>query len=96
MNSYEDQACEWLLGGGGIIIDDIETGLDRSSHLFTALVSNPTVRLGLNCPKTLLAFLGILESPGSANVWLQDADTAPVLSAIFKIYHSEKHASTDL
>jgi Kip1 ubiquitination-promoting complex protein 2 len=92
----KDHACEWLLSGGGVVIDDVDTGLDQNSHLFNALVTNPTIRLGLNCPKTLLAFLGILESPASANMWLQDSDTAPVLSAIFKIYHSEKHAAPDL
>ncbi|CAG7730808.1 unnamed protein product, partial [Allacma fusca] len=92
----KDHACEWLLSGGGVVIDDVDTGLDQNSHLFNALVTNPTIRLGLNCPKTLLAFLGILESPASANMWLQDSDTAPVLSAIFKIYHSEKHAAPEL
>lgn len=98
----KDAACEWLISGKGrkgtavdLVqnnVDDV-TGLDQSSHLFMALVNAPVVRLGLNSPKTLLAFLNILESPQSANTWLNDQDTAPVLSAIFKIYHAEKHAA---
>lgn len=90
----KDAAAEWLAAGkadSAIDQDDVE-GLDRTSHLFTALVNAPTIRLGLNSPKTLLAFLNILESPASANTWLGDVDTAPVLSSIFKIYHAEKHA----
>jgi len=91
----KDAACEWLLAGKTAPPQDVETGLDQNSHLFNALVTSPTIRLGLNSPKTLLAFLGILESPSSANMWLTDQDTAPVLTAIFKIYHAEKHAAAD-
>ncbi|CAL8134222.1 unnamed protein product [Orchesella dallaii] len=88
----KDAACEWILAGKKNTNDE-EEGLDQNGHLFAALVSAPTIRLGLNSPKTLLAFLNILESPNNANTWLNDTDTAPVLSAIFKIYHAEKHAA---
>jgi len=94
----KDAAREWVNAGKGKLpmeADDTN-GLDHNSHLFTALVSAPTVRLGLNNPKTLLAFMNILESPASANMWLNDTDTSPVLSAIFKIYHAEKHAAPDV
>lgn len=90
----KDAAVE-LLTAGKVNTDDLEAGLDQNSHLFSALVSAPTIRLGLSNPKTLLAFLNILESPAAANVWLNDTDTSPVLSAIFKTYHSEKHAAPD-
>jgi Kip1 ubiquitination-promoting complex protein 2 len=40
----------------------------------------------------LTAFLSMLESPSSANKWINDPDASPVLSQIFKTYHAEKHA----
>jgi len=72
--------------------EDYEAGLDPTGHLFNSLVSAPSIRLGLSHPKTLVAFLNILESPSTASLWLNDVDTAPVLTNIFKIYHAEKHA----
>jgi len=72
--------------------EDYEAVLDPKGHLFNSLVSAPAIRLGLSNPKTLVAFLNILESPSTANLWLNDVDTAPVLTSIFKIYHAEKHA----
>jgi Kip1 ubiquitination-promoting complex protein 2 len=38
------------------------------------------------------AFLSMLESPSSVNMWINDPDASPVLSQIFKTYHAEKHA----
>jgi hypothetical protein len=40
----------------------------------------------------VIAFLSMLESPRSANMWFNDPDAAPVLSQIFKTYHAERHA----
>lgn len=37
------------------------------------------------------AFLSMVESPRSANMWFNDPDAAPVLSQIFKTYHAERH-----
>ena len=34
----------------------------------------------------------MLETPSSANMWINDPDASPVLSQIFKTYHAEKHA----
>lgn len=93
----KDPAAE-LLATGKKLPDgqnESETGLDPQSHLFQSLTSTPTVRLGLSNPKCLLAFLNILESPSSANIWLNDLETAPVLSTIFKVYHAEKHAAPE-
>jgi len=91
----KDAACEFILSGKSVSEDqEDDKGLDQNTPLFKALASNPTVRLGLNNPKMLYAFLNILESPPSANIWLNDSDTAPVLSAIFKIYHAEKNAAS--
>jgi hypothetical protein len=41
----------------------------------------------------VIAFLSMLESPWSANMWYNDPDAAPVLSQILKTYHAERHAS---
>lgn len=90
-----DSAIDLLTVGKSETVDDGFSGLDRSSHLFIALSSAPMIRLGMSNPKTLLAFLNILESPTAANVWLSDLETAPVLSTIFKIYHAEKHAAPE-
>ena len=88
-------ATVWLSGKERIVPDDSANGLDTNSRLFAALVANPTIRLGLSNPKTLLAFLGIVESPTSANLWITAPDTAPVLSSILKLYHAEKHMAPE-
>jgi len=86
-------ASNWLLSEERVILEDIASGLDPSSRLLNSLVTNPVVRLGFKNPKILQAFLGIVESSSSATLWLSDPDTAPVLSTIFKLYHSDKHMS---
>jgi Kip1 ubiquitination-promoting complex protein 2 len=88
-------AASWLAGKDRVVPDDSAAGLEPNSRLLTALVANPTIRLGLSNPKTLLAFLGIVETPTSANLWLTDPDTSPVLSSIFKLYHAERHMSPE-
>jgi len=84
-------ASHWLLSDDREIAEDRVRGLDPESRLLNSIVTNPIIRLGINNPKTLQAFLGIIESSGSATLWLSDPDTAPVLSAIFKLYHADKH-----
>lgn len=48
----------------------------------------------LGITKNLLfpAYLSMLESPMSANIWINDTEASPVLSQIFKTYHAEKQA----
>lgn len=87
----QTSACEWLLGERRESLQDLDTGLDPEGPIFKALLANPQIQLGLNNPRMLLAFLSILENPQSANMWLHDADAAPVLNQIFKTYHTEKH-----
>uniref|UniRef100_T1IS82 UBA domain-containing protein n=1 Tax=Strigamia maritima TaxID=126957 RepID=T1IS82_STRMM len=91
-NNNQDVACEWLLGDRHATVQDLETGLDPNGPIYKAILSNPVVQLGLNNPKTFLAFLHMLENPNTANHWLNDPDTAPLLSQIFRIYHAEKHS----
>lgn len=87
-------ACEWLCGVRRPSLVDLDTGLDPEGPIYKALMTNPTIQLGLQNPKLLLAFLSILENPQSASLWLGDSETAPVLSEIFKTYHAEKHILT--
>lgn len=88
----QDAACEWLLGEKLSSAEDLDKGLDCDGPIYKAIMANPVVQLGLGNPKTLLAFLHMLENANSATHWLNDPDTAPLLSQIFKIYHAEKHS----
>jgi len=86
-----------IITSGELDTPDIdETGLDESSHLYTALVTSSTIRLGMMNPKIMLAFLNILDgsSPTATSLWLNDSETSPVISTIFKIYHAEKHVTS--
>lgn len=63
-----------------------------SSDHFTCVLSGHEVSYA-NMHDHVVAFLSMLENPGSANMWFSDADAAPVLSQIFKTYHAERHTS---
>lgn len=91
-SNSQEAACEWLLGDRRPKPVDLQVGLDTSSAIYRSIVGNPVVQLGLCSPKTLLALLQMLENPGCASRWLNDSDTAPILSQIFRIYHAEKHS----
>lgn len=91
-SNSQEAACEWLLGDRRPKPVDLQLGLDTSSSIYRSIVNNPVVQLGLCSPKTLLALLQMLENPGCASRWLNDSDTAPILSQIFRIYHAEKHS----
>lgn len=91
-SNSQEAACEWLLGDRRPKPVDLQLGLDTSSSIYGSIVNNPVVQLGLCSPKTLLALLQMLENPGCASRWLNDSDTAPILSQIFRIYHAEKHS----
>uniref|UniRef100_A0A1B6KU45 UBA domain-containing protein n=3 Tax=Graphocephala atropunctata TaxID=36148 RepID=A0A1B6KU45_9HEMI len=84
-------ACEWLCGERDPRVTQPDAGLDPEGTLYKALMNNPAIQLGLHNPKIMLAFLSILENSSTANLWLNDVDTAPVLGQVFKTYHSEKH-----
>ncbi|XP_013418623.1 ubiquitin-associated domain-containing protein 1 [Lingula anatina] len=88
----QDAACEWLLGDRRPQAEDLEVGLNPESSVYKAIMANPVVQLGLNNPRSILAFLNMLENPASTNHWLNDADTGPMLIQITRIYHAEKHS----
>ncbi|KAK7462645.1 hypothetical protein BaRGS_00038296, partial [Batillaria attramentaria] len=82
----QDAACDWLLGDRKERAAVVEEGLDPSSAVYQAIMENPTVQLGLNNPRSLLAFLQMLENPLAANQWLNDPETGPILMQVSRIY----------
>ncbi|KAK2153379.1 hypothetical protein LSH36_299g03002 [Paralvinella palmiformis] len=91
--NHQEEACEWLLNGGYSKDPDpdLKDGLDPESPVYKAILSNPVVQLGISNPKSILAFLTILENPNSTQQWLSDPDTGPMLIQISRIYHAERH-----
>lgn len=82
----QDSACDWLLGDRRERAAVVEEGLDPTSAVYQAIMDNPTVQLGLNNPRCLLAFLQMLENPLAANQWLNDPETGPILMQVSRIY----------
>lgn len=90
----QNAACEWLLGDRKTRPQDVEPeGLDPSSQMYKALVTNPNVQLGLNNPRCLLAMIQLLESPLTLHQWLSDPETGPFIVHITRIYHSWKYSN---
>ncbi|XP_076308458.1 kip1 ubiquitination-promoting complex subunit 2 isoform X2 [Tachypleus tridentatus] len=88
----EEKACEWLLGDRRYEASaELTVGLNPGSSIYNAIVNDPIVMLGLGTPKTFVALLHMLDSPDTSGRWLSDSSTAPILSQIFKIYHTHKH-----
>ncbi|XP_070523176.1 ubiquitin-associated domain-containing protein 1 isoform X3 [Cardiocondyla obscurior] len=85
-------ACEWLLGERRRSLQDLDEGLESDSLIYKAIMDNPHIQLSLTKPKMLLAYLSMIETPASANVWINDPEISPVLSQISRTYHTEKHA----
>ncbi|XP_070166966.1 ubiquitin-associated domain-containing protein 1 isoform X2 [Polyergus mexicanus] len=85
-------ACEWLLGERRHSLQDLDEGLEFDGPIYKAIMSNSHIQLSLTNPKMLLAYLSMIETPASTNVWINDPEVSPVLSQISKTYHAEKHA----
>ena len=88
----EVAACEWLLSDRRPNNDDLKHGLKKDSPIYKAITNDATIQLGLMKSRIFFAFLQLLEEPNCMGRWLNDSETSPVLSQIFRIYHSEKHA----
>lgn len=84
-------ACEWLLGERRPSLQDLDEGIDTDGQIYKAIMSNPHIQLSLTNPKVLIAFLSIIETPASANAWINDPEVSPALSQISKTYQAEKH-----
>lgn len=85
-------ACEWLLGERRRSLQDLDEGLESDGLIYKAIMSNPHIQLSLTKPKMLLAYLSMIETPASANIWINDPEISPMLGQISKTYHTEKHA----
>ena len=85
-------ACEWLVGERRRSLQDLDEGLEFDGPIYKAIMSNSHIQLSLTNPKMLLAYLSMIETPASTNVWINDPEVSPVLSQISKTYHAEKHA----
>lgn len=85
-------ACEWLMSDRRPNSDDLKYGLKENSPVYKAIMADATIQLGLMKPRILFSFMHLLEEPNSMGRWLNDAECSPVLSQIFRIFHSEKHA----
>ncbi|XP_043481062.1 ubiquitin-associated domain-containing protein 1 [Leptopilina heterotoma] len=88
----QSNACEWLLGERRRSLQDLDEGIKPEEPIYKAIMTNPHIQLSLTNPKFLHAYLSILETPSSTNLWINDPEVSPVLSQIFKTYHAEKHA----
>lgn len=80
-------ACEWLLGERRRSLQDLDEGLELDGPIYKAIMSNSHIQLSLTNPKMLLAYLSMIETPASTNVWINDPEVSPVLSQISKTYH---------
>ena len=89
-SNNREAACQWLLSDTKATPEYLEVGLDPEGAIYKAIVANPVIQLGLCTPKVLMALLQILENPACLKWWINDADTAALLSHLFRIYHSEK------
>ncbi|XP_014481319.1 PREDICTED: ubiquitin-associated domain-containing protein 1 [Dinoponera quadriceps] len=88
----QSNACEWLLGGRRRSLQDLDEGMEIDGPIYKAIMNNPHIQLSLTNPKMLLAYISMIESPTSTNVWINDPEVSPVLSQISRTYHAEKHA----
>ncbi|KAL5011433.1 hypothetical protein ScPMuIL_009984 [Solemya velum] len=63
--SRNDQsgACDWLLGDRFPRPEEMDEGLDPEGAVYQAIMANPTIQLGLNNPRCLLAFIQMLDKP---------------------------------
>lgn len=91
----EVAACEWLLSERRPTSLDLRLGLKSTSPVHQAILSDATVSLGLMKARILFSLMQLLLEPNCMGRWLNDPLTAPVLSQVFRIYHSEKHASAN-
>ena len=96
----EAAAGEWLLSDRRPSSTDLRTGLGAQSPVRAALLRDAGLQLALMQPRILMSLVQLLQQPQphclAASRWLQshDAVTQPVLSTIFRIFHSEKHAAS--
>ena len=88
-------ACEWLLSDHKDAADaeeDSDEPLSPDSELYKALISNPTIHIGLHDKKVLEALEDMVENPWRRNNWAYESAVGNVLLQILKLYN--KHSTT--
>nr|XP_039272810.1 ubiquitin-associated domain-containing protein 1-like [Styela clava] len=80
-------ACDWLLGDRKVPDDDPNDGLAPDSELYKAIVSNPTIHIGLHNKRVLEALEDMLENPLRRHNWANDSTVGSVILQILKLYH---------
>lgn len=74
----------------------VQVGLIKPKIFFGKLKLMPWIGSKGQCSLNYLictAFLQLIEEPNNTSKFFSDPETSPILSQIFRIYHSEKHAA---
>ena len=88
-------ACEWLLSdhkSSENVVDDNDEPLSPNTELYKALISNPTIHIGLHDQKVLEALEDMVENPWRRNNWAYESAVGNVLLQILKLYN--KYSTT--
>ena len=92
-------ACEWLLSDHKDLqdtSDDIDEPLSPDTELYKALVSNPTIHIGLHDKKVLEALEDMVENPWRRNNWAYESAVGNVLLQILKLYNKYSTTATQI
>ena len=87
-------ACDWLLSdhANDDVEEDNDEPLSPDSELYKALLSNPTIHIGLHDKKVLEALEDMVENPWRRNNWAYESAVGNVLLQILKLYN--KYSTT--
>jgi len=87
-------ACDWLLSDRKMDSDDetADEPLNPESELYKALITNPTIHIGLHDKKVLEALEDMVENPWRRNNWAYESAVGNVILQILKLYN--KYSTT--
>ena len=86
-------ACEWLLSDRKVE-ENVDGPLDPESELYKALISNPTIHIGLHDRKVLEALEDMVENPWRRNNWAYESAVGNVILQILKLYNKYSTTTT--
>jgi len=86
-------ACEWLLSDRKVE-ENVDSPLDPESELYKALISNPTIHIGLHDRKVLEALEDMVENPWRRNNWAYESAVGNVILQILKLYNKYSTTTT--
>lgn len=89
-----NSACDWLLSDRKMDSDEcVDEPLDQNGELYKALVSNPTIHIGLHDRKVLEALEDMVENPMRRNSWAYESAVGNVILQILKLYNKYSTAA---